>query len=361
MFARPQPVRIACLLLALLAPLASTAALRAVAQAAGAPVTPPSQTAYLVQPEADQAATTVRDGYFWLPAAPGQTRTVHVVVKNVGRTPLRLRSYPVDSIQEPTGGIDFGTWHTPLARVGTWIRVSPATMTLAPGQTRRVTATMHVPLRVQGRTVRAGEYVGGLAFENEQTQSQGRGSHVLIDVHYRRVIAAVLVAPGPQRLAARVAGVTLAPTSVGSQATVALRNSGNVLLKGTGTVSVQGHGTRMATTPFALDTVLPAAMSYVVVALPRLRLRPGTYTVRLRLRSTTGASLLTWQRPIVVARAAVVTPRPILTLPSIQALGQTGQGTPVFWLTLTLAVLVLLLGLGLGVVVGRRVGGRRSV
>ncbi len=117
MRACPQPLQIACLLLALLVPTVATSAL---AQAAGAPVAPPPQTAYLVQPEADQAATTVRHGYFWLNVVPGQTRRVRVVIQNVGAAPLRLRSYAVDSIQEPTGGVDYGTWQTPRARVGTW-------------------------------------------------------------------------------------------------------------------------------------------------------------------------------------------------------------------------------------------------
>ena len=92
-----QPLRTACLLLALLAP---TIALT-VARAAGPSAV--AQTAYVVQPEADQDATLVRHGYFWLSASAGRTRTVRVVVKNIGSAPLRLRGYPVDSIQESSG------------------------------------------------------------------------------------------------------------------------------------------------------------------------------------------------------------------------------------------------------------------
>ncbi len=354
MRACPQPLRIAGLLLALLVP---TAATGASAHAARAPVAPQPQTAYLVQPEADQAATTVRNGYFWLNVASGQIRRVHVVIQNVGTAPLRLRSYPVDSIQEPTGGVDYGTWQTPRAHVGTWMRLSPAEMTLAPGQTRRVTATIHVP-----HGVSAGVHVGGLAFENAQVQRRGQGSHVLIDVHYRRVIAMVLVAPGVLRTAARVRGVTLTTVALGSQAVVALRNSGTVLLTGTGTLTVTGKGRRTVATPFTLDTVLPAATDRVTVPLSTLSLQPGAYAVGVRVRSSTGAALIAWQGQVVVARPAVPTPLPNVTLPPVQALAHTAQRTPLVWLLGGAALLLLVVGVavGAGVALGRRAGRRRA-
>jgi len=354
MRACPQPLRIAGLLLALLVP---TAATGASAHAAGPPVVPPPPTAYLVQPEADQAATTVRNGYFWLAASPGRTRTVRVVVKNTGSAPLRLRSYPVDSIQEPTGGIDYGTWQTPRTRVGTWMRLSPATMTLTPGQTRRVTATIHVP-----RGTGAGVHVGGLAVENAQVQRRGQGSHVLIDVHYRRVIAVVLVAPGVLRTAAHVRGVTLTTAAPGSQAVVALRNSGTVLLTGTGALTVTVRGRRTVAMPFTLDTVLPAATDRVMIQLPTLRLQPGAYAVGVRVWSSAGASLIAWQGQVVVARPAVPAPLPNVTLPPVQALAHTAQSTPLVWLLGGAALLLLVVGLavGAGVALGRRAGRRRA-
>ncbi len=346
-----QPIRIAGLLLALLLPAAATGAS---AHATGRPVTPPSpSTAYVVQPEADQGATLVRNGYFWLAASPGRTRTVRVVVKNTGSAPLRLRSYPVDSIQEPTGGLDYGTWQTPRARVGTWMRLSPATMTLAPGQTRRVTATIHVP-----HGTGAGVYVGGVAFENTQAQDRTPGARVMIVVHYRRVIAVVVEAPGPLRTAARVRDVTLTTAALGSQAVVALRNRGNDLLTGTGTLTVTGAGKRTIGTPFTLDTVLPAATDRVTVRLPTLTLQPGAYAVGVRVRSSAGAALIVWHGSVVVARPAVPTPPPHVTLPPVQALVHTAQSTSLLWVILGGLGVVLILGLGIGL--GVRVGRRRG-
>ncbi len=360
--AYPQPVRIACLLLALLVvPVAATGA---VAQAAGPPAPPSPQTAYLVQPESDQAATLVRHGYFWLAASAGRTRTVRVVVKNTGAAPLRLRSYPVDSIQEHAGGIDYGVWQTPRARVGRWMRLSPATMTLAPGQTRRVTVTIHVPLRLRGSRIGAGDYVGGLAFENVQVQDRKPGAHVMIVVHYRRVIAVVLEARGALRTAARFGGVTLTTTVHGSQAVVALRNSGNVLLTGTGMLTVTGVGKRTVATPFTLDTVLPAAMDRVTAPLPALSLQPGAYAVGVRVRSSAGASLIAWQGQVIVARPAVATPiQPSnVAVPPVQALAHTAASTPLIWILGGVALLLLVVGLavGVGVALGRRAGRRRA-
>ncbi len=239
-------------------------------------------------------------------------------------------------------------------------------MTLRPGQTRRVTVTIHVPLRIQGRRIGAGDYVGGLAFENEQAQNRTLGARMMIVVHYRRVIAVVLVAPGVLRTTVHFRGVTLTTANPGSQAIVALRNSGNVLLTGTGTLAVRGRGAWTAAMPFRLDTVLPAATDRVTVRLPTLGLRPGAYTVRLRVRSSAGAALIAWQGRVVVARpivpaapsTVIVSPVPAMAPSPVQALTQSAQSNPVVWMIAGAALLLLTMGVGL--TVGRWAGGRRS-
>ena len=130
---------------------------------AGQQTTPP-QT-YLVQPEADQPADLIGQGYFTLTEAPGQSPTVRVAVKNPGAAPLRLLTYPVDAYQLEDSGIDFTTRGRELRGVGAWLTVDPPELTIPPGETARITAAVQVP-----PTLAAGQYVGGIAIENAEVQ-----------------------------------------------------------------------------------------------------------------------------------------------------------------------------------------------
>jgi len=59
-----------------------------------------------------------------------------------------------------------------------------------------------------------------------------------------------------------------------------------------------------------------------------------------------------------VARPAVPTPLPNVTLPPVQALAHTAQGDPLVWLLGGAALLLLVVGAG--VALGRRAGRRRA-
>ncbi|MDB5058287.1 MAG: putative protein of unknown function cell surface, partial [Chloroflexi bacterium] len=196
---------------------------------------PVPTTSYIVQPDAGQAAAMIKHGYFTLALKPGQIQTVRIVVKNTGKQVLQLSNYAADATQISAGGIDFGTRHKQLKVVGTWMTVQPKDLSLAPGEARRVSATITMP-----KNVRAGDYVGGVALENKIIQQQGAGSHLLLDVHYRKVIAILDSVPGVRTASAQVAGVALNPEPKGSQAVVSVRNTGNVLFKGKGTVELLG-------------------------------------------------------------------------------------------------------------------------
>jgi len=92
----------------------------------------------------------------------------------------------------------------------------------------------------------------------------------------------------------------------------------------------------------------------VTVRLPTLTLQPGAYAVGVRVRSSAGAALIVWHGSVVVARPAVPTPPPHVTLPPVH----TAQSTSLVWVILggLGVVLILGLGIGLGVSVGRRRG-----
>jgi hypothetical protein len=327
---------------------------------------PVPTTSYIVQPDASQAAAMIKHGYFTLTLKPGQTQTVRIVVKNTGKQVLQLSNYAADATQIAAGGIDFGTRHKQLKVVGTWITVTPKDLSLAPGEARRVRATITMP-----KNVRAGDYVGGVALENKITQQQGAGSHLLIDVHYRKVIAILDSVQGIRTAAAKVAGVALYPEPKGSQAVVSVRNTGNILFKGKGTLELLGSKGAVQSLPFKIDTILPSAVAQIPLNLPNITLRRGTYGIRVYLNSVHNVSLAHWQGKVGFMLPVQATPTAVATNVVLQPAQQAATATaarrapgaaspgsqpisPLVWGGG--AVLLLIVGAGLGVVVSRRSG-----
>ncbi len=161
----------------------------------------PASTAnsFVVQPESDQPREEIGLGYFRFGLSPGETRDVRVVVKNTATEPLTVRADGVDAVQVLDGGIDYAVLGKLPAAAGTWLKITPSRLTLQPGETQRLTATIVVP----SGTVE-GDHVAGIAVQNEQVQSGGAGSNVLIDIHYRQVIAVLATVPGQDSTAAAV-------------------------------------------------------------------------------------------------------------------------------------------------------------
>src|SRR5258708_22825980 len=99
--------------------------------------------------------------------------------------------------------------------------------------------------------------------EDKAVQGQGAGSHVLIDIHNRKVIAILDSVPGMRTTAAKVVGVALNPEPMGTQAIVSVRNTGNTLFKGKGTIALLGSKGAVQHYPFMIDTVLPNAVAKI--------------------------------------------------------------------------------------------------
>ena len=329
----------------------------AACQAVGAAATTVAQTtSYAVQAEANQPAAMIQHGYFTLGLQAGQTKTVRIIVKNTGKNVLRISDYPADAAQMAAGGIDFGTQYKPLTAMGTGITVTPRDLTLAPGQAKRVSATITMPANAG-----AGDYVGGVAMENKAVQGQGAGSHVLIDVHYRKVIAIMDSVPGVRWVSAKVVGVALTKQAKGTQAVVGVRNTGNILLKGKGTIELLGSKGAVQRFPFTIGTILPSAVAQIPIYLPNLTLQPGTYGMRVQLSSVHMVSLTSWQ-----GKVGYMLPQPVKPAVAIKnVLLQPAQGAAqqapaaasqtIPWILFgTVAILILALGAGLGVVVSRR-------
>jgi hypothetical protein len=255
-----------------------------------------SQNTFIVQPESDQPADEIRRGYFTLSVMPGETRSVRLAVKNTHSEALTVLNYPADSYQIADSGIDYTTREKTLAGFGTWMTVDPPRMTLAPGEAQRITATIQLPADLP-----AGEYVGGIAVENERVEAQGAGSNIMIDIHYRKLIAALVNVPSERSVRLEVGKIELTPADKGSRALVELRNEGNVLLKGNGSIEIGGGQASSGPVPFTVDTILPASQVQIPVELPLLTLQPGSYDVRLQVQSAEHGPLATWEGQVVLA------------------------------------------------------------
>ena len=352
---------------------------------------PQISPSFEVQPEAGQPTDQISRGYFVLRLGQGQVQTLHTLIKNTSKAPLSVSNYLVDGAQISTGGVGYSNAGTPLTGAGTWMTIQPKALLVPPGATRRVIVVIHVP-----STMAPGDYVGGLAFEDTQVQSQAPGA-LAIKVHYREILAVLEEIPGKVLSSATIGKVGLAPIMSpvqaaaylkassgnkpmlqGSQATVVVKNTGNRLWKGTGVLRIGGlkGGTSV---PFTVGTILVHSHATITVRVPSLDLAPGSYNMSVSLQAAVKSNPIKWSGLVgltLPVAAAAATALPNLALqPAHPAAAGTAttlnQGAPVSTtsssqsISLVLfgggAVVLLILGVGLGVVLSRRSSGRKPL
>lgn len=320
--------------------------------------TPPSLLdALVVQPESDQPQGEIDRGYFELALTPGESREIRLAMKNVGPSPFSLEIYPVDGVQSD-GGIDYTVAGKPLAGVGSWIKVVPERIEIAPGETRRITATVRPPIGTAG-----GEFVGGIAVEDTRSGAPSSSSQILIGLHYRRVIAVVATLPGVSAPKLQVNGVSLLPGPSGTRVVVDLQNRGNVVLKGKGDLEIAGAPGETRTIPFAVPSLLPGGQEQLGLDLPELTLKPGAYDTRVDLVSEDGQPLDHWQASVPLQVASVTPtaapPGPVILDPAHLTTETKRAAAGGGGLSVTFVALLGLVGgvaLGLSVIIWR---GRR--
>lgn len=137
--------------LALPAPASASAA---AASAATASATT-GGVAWTVQ-TADNAQGTGR-GNFAYDVAPGAVISDAMIVVNTGTEPLPLSVYAADAFTASTGEIDVLVDGQPSQDAGTWVTVSPTTLTLNPGDAADLPFTIAVPA-----DARPGDHAAGI-------------------------------------------------------------------------------------------------------------------------------------------------------------------------------------------------------
>lgn len=228
--------------------------------------------------------------YFVLQARPGSTIKRIVRVTNTGSRPGTALLYAVDATTGRTTGAVFRSRWATHRDVGAWTRLGARRVHLAPGASRIIPFTVHVP-----RNRRNGEHLGGIVAESTKlirgaTRRDGRRSF-RIDTRQLTVTAVHVQLPGPRREQMRLTGVR--PGRAGGFQTlqVGMRNTGNAFVKGRGTIAVRDeHGRIRIRQTFLVDTFLPRTGVADPVALARKALPAGRYRADVELRYGRGRS-----------------------------------------------------------------------
>ena len=217
-------------------------------------------------------------GFFDYRLAPGAQVEDAVLVTNLEAEPVTLRLFPSEARTAANGGLVFPAAPEEAPRgAGAWLQLAERSVSLAAGETRRVSFRLAVPPEA------AGEYLAGIVARREALAGEGALPVTLVAqaaVTVRVWVAAPGLAPAP-RLRLAAAQVTAA----GDAQTLVLR------LANDGTVGVKGEGRAGLRSAEGLERKLPLSLGYVLagdaVSL-RLPLEPplvpGPYHLTLALQ-----------------------------------------------------------------------------
>jgi len=219
-------------------------------------------------------------GYFVYPLAAGGSRSGAVIVSNAGTATGTVKLFTVDATTGDTTGTVYETDKKP-SRVGSWVKLSARSLTLAPGAHKRVSFTLRVP-----RGQKPGQWVGGTVAETLRRTAGSkskRKASVQIRIRDLTIVAVQANVPGPQVVAFEIGGATSGGKRGFQQVVVHFANTGNVLLKPAGSVTIfDAGGKRVETIPFTMDTFLPkTAIDYPILL--KKALAAGDYSAAVTL------------------------------------------------------------------------------
>ena len=182
-------------------------------------------------------------------------------VTNLGATEISLEIYAADGITSSSGALDLLPADEPSTRVGAWVKVDQARITLSPGETENVDFALDVP-----KNTEPGDYVGGLI--SSYVEASG-SSTVVVD---RRLATRMNVRVGGEgtvalevqdaKTSTATAWNPFAP--VATTATFTLKNTGTVRARGPYSITTQGpFGLGATSQTFAADELIPGGSATV--------------------------------------------------------------------------------------------------
>ena len=228
--------------------------------------------------------------YFVLDGEPGAVLEGAVRISNIGGATGTARLYPVDAATGQTSGVVLLMRNDARRKIGSWMALGVADVTLQPAESRDVPFKLMIP-----KDARPGEHIGGIVAEDAELRQAGPGSPKTntagfqIAVQNRVGVAVELTLPGTIREQMAVSGITPGGQRGYQTLILGLQNTGNVRLKPTGTLQVFDRQDRMIQDlGIKLDTFLPeTGIDYPVFIQPPA-LGVGEYRAILVLRFGNG-------------------------------------------------------------------------
>lgn len=228
------------------------------------------------------SGSQLTDGALVVAGSPGGTAAGHVMVSNAGTTAVTLHVDPVDGRTGKTSGVVFAGREDAQRDAGGWLALSTRSLTLAPGEERRIEITVRVP----GAAAR-GDHMAGVAVEQRRDRS---GITQVI-----RNVLPVLVdvgEPAAPQAVVRGLSVGLLAGTRRSAVTVRMANTGLRRCAPLLVARVRGSGAQSTPVTMQLGTILPGDEIPYPLLWPE-RLDGERYTLTATLTGCGAASTLT--------------------------------------------------------------------
>lgn len=233
--------------------------------------------------------------YFVIASERGSVVRDALHLSNPGREPVRVRLDPVDATSAQLGGVDYSSATEAPEAAGTWIDLDQASLTIPPGEVRRVSFAVSVP-----QDARPGVNLAGIAAWTPSDAAEQPGDGGLdasVHVQTRRVVAVQVNLPGPAAPVLVIPAVTAIGRPDGIYLQVSIRNDGNGFAEGEGVLRL-GEGDGAISRSFALDKVVPGTTVWYPIRWLAEAPRDGTYPATVEIDY--GSSIARWQGDVTV-------------------------------------------------------------
>jgi hypothetical protein len=215
----------------------------------------------LLHPSDAQGNLLPEQPYFEISARAGSTVTLDAFVGNKGKKQAGIMLVPVDARSGLYGAVSYNLPEQPKKKVGSWVRLSHAWVSLGANRGMVVPFSVHVPAGTK-----PGQYVGALtAYVPAPITRITRG--IGLREQFRVFNAIVVTVPGSTQARLTVHSVVMKLRSNDDYLIVNIKNSGNVLLKAEGHLWLYGqHDSKpWVSAPLSIDTTVPGtAVHYPV-------------------------------------------------------------------------------------------------